>query len=245
VLRAEFGAALMLLTRLPAGWVIGARAFPEAVRCLWAYPVIGAAIGAAGGGVFALCRAVSMPPALAAIWSWAALALLTGALHEDGLADMADGFGGGRTRERKLEIMRDSRIGSYGVLALVLAMAVRIAALASMPRALPAMIAAGALSRAAMAAPAMLPAARSDGMGAGLGGVGWGPASASVGIGCLIGAAVLPAWAAMGAVVAAAASALAMAGLARAQIGGFTGDVLGGCAVVVECAVLTVLCCFG
>ena len=75
-----------------------------------------------------------MAPALTAGWALAALVLLTGGFHEDGLADTADGFGGGRTRERKLEIMRDSRIGSYGALALVLSVGIRAAALATMAR---------------------------------------------------------------------------------------------------------------
>lgn len=243
MLRAEFGAALMLLTRLPAAWLVGGRPFPAAGSCLWAYPVIGALVGAVGGGVFEACRALSMPAMLASVWSWAAMALLTGALHEDGLADLADGFGGGGTRERKLEIMRDSRIGSYGVLAMVLATAVRITALAALPRVLPALIAAGALSRAAMSGPALLPAARGDGLGVGLGGVGARAVAVSAAIGCAVSLATLPVWAAVGAIAAAALSAAAVAMLAKSQIGGFTGDVLGGAAVVADCAVLTVLTC--
>ena len=231
----------MLLTRLPAGWLIGDRAVPAPHRCFWAYPLVGAAIGAAGGAVFTLCRAASLPPSLAACWTVAGLVVVTGALHEDGLGDMADGFGGGRTRERKLEIMRDSRVGSYGVLALVLAVAIRAAAIAAIPHVLPALIASGALSRAAMAVPALLPPARVDGLGAGMGRIGWGPTLSSAAIGGAVALLALPPGSALLAVAVAGCAALATAWVARAQIGGFTGDVLGGCAVVTECAVLSCL----
>lgn len=230
----------MLLTRLPVGWVIGARPFPEAERCVWAYPLVGALVGALGWAVFALCRAMAMPPLLAAVWTVAAMVLVTGGLHEDGLSDVADGFGGGRTRERKLAIMRDSRVGSYGVLALVLAVAVRVVAIASMPFVGPALIAAGALSRAAMVGPALLPAARADGLGAALV-VGWRAVLAGAVLGGAIGVAALPGWLGVGAILVACGAAAGVAGLARGQIGGFTGDVLGGCAVVTECAVLSFL----
>lgn len=245
MLSVEFGAAVMLLTRLPVGWLVGERA-PAPARCLWAYPLVGGLIGAGGAAAFVLARRVSMPPLLAAVWTMAVLALLTGALHEDGLADLADGFGGGTTREKKLTIMQDSRIGSYGVLALVLAMAIRIAALASLLRPAAALIAASALSRAAMAAPVLLlPTARAEGLGAGLAGAGLISAAVCCGLAAGVAFAALPAAAAAAAIGTAVLSALAIAGLARAQIGGYTGDVLGACAVVAEGAVLTLLVCAG
>ena len=230
----------MLLTRLPAGWLLGARPFPAARDCLWAYPLVGALVGGGGGAVFLLAGALSMPPLLAAAWTWAALALLSGALHEDGLADVADGFGGGGTRERKLDIMRDSRIGSYGALALALSLAVRIAALAAVPRPAAALIAAGALSRAAMSLPAALPAARADGLGAAVGSPGR-AAAAGAAVALAIALTALPVPAAAAAAAAAVAAGFAVALLALRQIGGFTGDVLGAAAVLAECAVLTVL----
>ena len=94
--------------------------------------------------------------------------LVTGALHEDGLADTADGFGGGDTRERKLEIMRDSRIGTYGVCALIVSLLVRADAIASLTDPVlvaPALIAAHAGARAVMPLVMfLLPAARTDGL---------------------------------------------------------------------------------
>jgi len=238
--RAQFGAALMLLTRVPAGWLIRARAFPEARDCLWAYPLVGALVGAVGAGAMAL-----LPPALGAVWALVAMAALTGALHEDGLADMADGFGGGATPAGKLEIMRDSRVGSYGVVAVVLSMAVRGAALAGLAGAGWggwALVAAGALSRASMAVPLLLlRPARVDGLGAALGRM---PAGSALACGGLAAAVALVAVGPGPALVAIAAALVAAGGvsaLARRQIGGFTGDVLGGCAVVTEAAILSVL----
>lgn len=242
MLRADLGAAVMLLTRVPAGWLVGAAAVDPA-RSVWAYPVVGAALGAGGAAVFALARWAGMTEALAAVWALVALALLTGALHEDGLADLADGFGGGRNAARKLEIMRDSRVGSYGVLAVVLATALRVAALAALAGVGPAMIVAGALSRAGMGVPLLLlRPARDGGLGASVGGR-RGPALIGMAIAVGLAALFVPAGAATAAVLSAAAASVGVAWLARAQIGGFTGDVLGGCAVVVECAVLSALAC--
>ncbi|MGY2934738.1 hypothetical protein ACVWZ6_004340 [Bradyrhizobium sp. GM6.1] len=84
-------------------------------RATWALPVAGLLVGLAGALVYKVASLLGLSPNLAALLALAATALVTGALHEDGLADTADGLGGGRTRERKLEIMRDSRIGTYGV----------------------------------------------------------------------------------------------------------------------------------
>ena len=104
----------MLLTRLPVGWLATSAEPARLADAVWAFPVVGAVVGAIGGAVFWVCARLGMPPAVAAVWTLASMLLVTGALHEDGLADTADGLGGGRTRERKLEIMRDSRIGTFG-----------------------------------------------------------------------------------------------------------------------------------
>jgi adenosylcobinamide-GDP ribazoletransferase len=128
--------ALRFLTRLP----VGAAAFtPARMRAATGYfPVAGVAIGIFAAAAFLAAQSV-FPPVVALLLATAATCLLTGALHEDGLADTADGLGGGATRERALEIMRDSRIGAYGALALGLTLALRIAALAAMPTGLAAM----------------------------------------------------------------------------------------------------------
>src|SRR5208282_3251017 len=136
-------------------------------RIAWAAPVAGAVVGFAGVLALAAAEALGLPPLVGA-----ALVAATGALHEDGLADVADGFGGGATRERKLAIMRDSRIGAYGAVALVLALIVRVGALSAalahgFSSAAGALVIAAAVSRAGALAPlALLDPARTDGAGA-------------------------------------------------------------------------------
>ena len=122
--------ALRFFTRLNLG--APAPAAPlDIARIAWAAPVAGAVVGLIGALVLALTALLGLPLPLRAGLATAALVAATGALHEDGLADVADGFGGGATRERKLEIMRDSRIGAYGALALALALILRVGALAA------------------------------------------------------------------------------------------------------------------
>src|SRR4029079_4674632 len=139
----------------------------ELARALWSAPVVGIVVALAGAAVYAVATALHVPPLPAAALAVAATLVLTGGLHEDGLADVADGFGGGGTRERKLEIMRDSRIGSYGVCVLILSFVLRIAALASFGDAglvAAALVAAHAAARAPIAAfMALVPPARIDG----------------------------------------------------------------------------------
>ncbi len=94
-------------------------------QALWTAPIVGAGLGLLGAGVYGLAQSLHLPPLPAAALAVAATVVVTGGLHEDGLADVADGFGGGATRERKLEIMHDSRIGTYGVCALILSFLLR------------------------------------------------------------------------------------------------------------------------
>src|SRR5205823_1129594 len=102
----------------------------DIARGSWAAPVAGAAVGLLGAMVYWIGHLMGLPPFLSAGLVLAATLAVTGCLHEDGLADTADGFGG-RDRVRKLEIMRDSRIGTYGVCALVLSLLLRAGALAA------------------------------------------------------------------------------------------------------------------
>lgn len=255
---ADLRLALMLLTRLPLP--AGKSTSPDdgaVARAAWIFPVIGLLIGSAGGGVFMLASYLGLGMASAALLAMGTQVLLTGALHEDGLADTADGFGGGRSRERKLEIMRDSRIGTYGVAALVLILLLRFTALQDIASNLLsisdeleeaagqnsaviiALIAAGALSRAAMAVVwYLLPPARSDGLAAGSGAVSFGSAVAAAVIAALIAFAALPGFAFIVACGAAAVLAVAVAALAQWQIRGHTGDVLGAAQQVAEVGVL-------
>jgi adenosylcobinamide-GDP ribazoletransferase len=248
--------ALMLLTRLPAG----KSASPDdtaVARAAWIFPVVGLLVGTAGGGVFMLASYLGMGIASAALLAMGAQVLLTGALHEDGLADTADGFGGGRSRERKLEIMRDSRIGTYGVVALVLILLLRFTALQDIASNLLsisdeldeatgqnsaviiALVAASALSRAAMAVVwYLLPSARADGLAAGSGAVSFGSAVAAAILAALIAFATLPGFAFIVACAATTVLALVVAALAQWQIRGHTGDVLGATQQITEVGVL-------
>ncbi len=214
-------------------------------RAMRMFPAAGALVGFLAAIALIAASALGLPPLLAAPLSIAVLIVLTGALHEDGLADCADGFGGGATRQRKLEIMADSRIGAFGALALALALYLRAAAVAliagkSLPLAFMVLIGAGAASRAASLIPlVVLPPARDSGLGfsarpqatslatPGL------FALAFVALTLLVGA--TPAQAAAGLAASAAAGFLVCL-VAKRQIGGQTGDVAGAAQQVAEIA---------
>jgi adenosylcobinamide-GDP ribazoletransferase len=231
--------ALAFLTRAPV------RAQPWADADLAAsvpwFPLVGALIGLVGAIAYALAVGLGLPPLPAAAIALGAGIWLSGALHEDGLADVADGFGGGSTREDKLAIMRDPRIGSYGALALFLALLARAGAIAGLgdpSQIAAALITAGAASRAAVAAAmTALPQARTDGLATNAGRPHPLRAAAAVLIAALI-ALVLLGQAALAALLAGALGALAIALLARRQIGGYTGDVLGAVQQLTEIGLL-------
>jgi adenosylcobinamide-GDP ribazoletransferase len=188
--------------------------------------------------------ALGLGPGVAAALALAAQATLTGALHEDGLADCADGFWGGRTPERRLQIMRDSRVGSFGALALVLTVLLRWSALSALLAAgwtSGPLVAVGALSRWPMAwLLGALPPARPGGLAAAVGRPG--PATLALGGAVAVLAALLAAgWPALGAALAALAAGGAWGLLARAKLGGQTGDVCGGAQQVAEVAALLAL----
>lgn len=108
--------AMMFYSRIPIGKI----SYSEEIQTqsIRFFPLIGIIVGAIGGGVFTICYYI-LPQEVAAILSIVAMLLSTGALHEDGLSDFFDGFGGGYTKERILEIMKDSRVGVYGAIALI------------------------------------------------------------------------------------------------------------------------------
>jgi adenosylcobinamide-GDP ribazoletransferase len=248
----ELVQAFALLTRLPA-LLPGplpqgegeSAARLRAKDCVWAFPIVGAVVGATGAAAYWLARGIGAPPVLAAVLALAAQIAATGGFHEDGLADTVDGFGGGTTPGEKLAIMRDSRIGTFGVIALVLVLALRGGAIISIPdhaRVGAALVVAGTLGRAAIVGMlAALHPARADGLGASV----ESPDARRVAVAMLVGIAVafamLPAPLASGAVLIAAAAGAATAWLGHAQIGGFTGDVLGAGEQATECTVLALL----
>lgn len=165
----EFLGAVQFLTRipLPQQW-LGELALAQAAPY---FPLVGVLLGLAAAGIDAALRSHLAATAAAAA-SVAFLILITGALHEDGLADSADGFGGGATAERVLAIMRDSRIGSYGAIAVALSLLLRIAFIAALPErdALAYFVAAETLSRWSVLPLAyFLPSARPSGASAGQG----------------------------------------------------------------------------
>lgn len=239
--------ALIFLTRLPLGpeTALPAPALASAMR---AFPVAGLLIGAIVGAILALAIWLGAPASLAALLAVAAGLGLTGALHEDGLADVADGFGGGATAERKLEIMRDSRIGTYGVLALIVAVALKTVALATLAAhsvwlAFAVILAAAAISRVAPAGLLhLLAPARRDGLSAAAGRPGRATVIQALALATLLSVVVLwPVSFLFGLVavpLAGLAGLFAMAWLAQAQIGGQTGDVAGASQVVSEAFIL-------
>ncbi|WP_414442832.1 adenosylcobinamide-GDP ribazoletransferase [Burkholderia sp. 22PA0106] len=144
-----FFVALGYFTRVPVPKRIG-YASGDLDHAARYFPLIGVCIGALAALVYGLAVRV-WPPGVAVLLSMAATLIATGAFHEDGLADSCDGFGGGYTREDVLRIMHDSRIGTFGAVALVVSLALKWQALAALPpwRAAWVLLAAHAASRVA------------------------------------------------------------------------------------------------
>jgi adenosylcobinamide-GDP ribazoletransferase len=242
------GENLRFFTRLPLG--ASTRA-PDFTKVGWAAPLAGAIIGGLGAIVFFATRKVGLPGIICSTLAVAIEIFVTGGLHEDGLADVADGFGGGRDRDAKLAIMRDSRIGAYGAIALCLVLLLRIEAIAALARPYPkvatgAFLLAGAAARAAALAPLTwaLPA-RADGVGATAGAL---DASALIGVAATLAVIATPlgllslgSARALLACVLGAAVARSCVAVAEKQIGGQTGDVCGATAAIVQVAVLLAL----
>ena len=227
--------ALTFLTRLPAGRVEAFR--PEDLaRALRVAPPVGCLVGLVGGGAYWLAALIGLPPLAAGLIAVAATVLITGALHEDGLGDLADGFAGGKDRESKLAIMRDSRVGTYGALALIFSVGLRAAALAAIAAptggqaaaTLAALIAAHAVSRALLpAVMALMAPARGDGLAARAGAPRGRHALSGLALGAAIAALVAGPAAGLTLFAAAAVAGAMIACLAQGQIRGYTGDVLG------------------
>jgi adenosylcobinamide-GDP ribazoletransferase len=240
----EIRLCLGLLTRLPVG-IAGLPAPAEMARAARWFPLVGALVGAIAALALWLCLALGVPGNAAVLIALGAAAVMTGGLHEDGLADCADGFGGA-DRPRRLAIMRDSRIGTYGVLALILAIGLKWALLAALldggfRNAAVALIVAGAVSRLApLALMRLLDHARKDGMAVNAGR----PDAATLRFGAvlaLITLLPLPGPMPMLTVACAVIAGIVATGaLASRRIGGQTGDVLGAAQQVTE--LLALLC---
>ena len=241
----RFLGAVQFLTVLPVP--IATVPYEEAMPF---FPLVGALLGALAGGLLVLAGVVALPVGIAAVLALTAWLLATGLLHEDGLADVADGIRAGRTPERMLEIMRDSRIGTYGGVALVLATLLRWQALIEIARANPwfilgACAAAGAVSRGGLVFLAAIAKPAGTGMAARVVGqvsgwtllaagvqasvaasfMGW-RGTAPILLGSLLLLLVLRAW-------------------FHARLHGVTGDCLGAAAVLAEIYILVVGACLG
>ncbi|MFV2092887.1 MAG: adenosylcobinamide-GDP ribazoletransferase, partial [Hyphomicrobiales bacterium] len=240
---ADIAAAIGFLTRIPVP------THPPAMpRPLRAFPLAGALVGAVGAGFLALSLAWGLPPLVAAIAALSAIILVTGGLHEDGLADVADGFGGGKTIDDKLRIMRDSTLGTYGVLALIVSLALRATLLAAAVDSAGIMtaglllVAGAALSRAVVVAGLFwLAPARPDGLGHGAANPSGSSVFTALALG--IGIAAMLVWPTtdggvlLRVLVGAGIGAGGVFWLAKHQIKGQTGDVNGAAIVCAEIAV--------
>ncbi len=238
----ELGYAIGLLTRLPVpGFALRTAPGADAV---WAYPLVGALVGALGGAVYWLFSLLSVPPALASLFALAAMIVATGAMHEDGVADFADGLAG-KTREQGLAIMRDHQLGTYAVIALILSLAARataIALIAEPASVFAALIAAEATARlASVLVMAALPPARRDGLSASVGQPSFKLAGAASFLVLLIAWVALSFGVAILLVLAAGVSAVAIGLIALNRFGGQTGDVLGAASQLCLCLALTLL----
>lgn len=241
---ARLAAALKLLTRFR---IFQDRSWPEGVTqesMVW-FPLIGAVIGATGAAVDGLASLAGLTPFVTAPLALMVMIWITGALHEGGFANVADGFGGGRTREEKLEIMQDSRIGTYGTLALGLLLLTKAGALASLSTSetvFSGLVIACIWSRVLMpVVAAWLGPVNADEPVAQLGK----PSGQRMVLSLIFAALItllLADFVAAGLMVGAGlVAALVVATVAQRQVGGFTRDVLGTTQQVVELSMLIVL----
>ncbi|MDE4191653.1 adenosylcobinamide-GDP ribazoletransferase [Phaeobacter gallaeciensis] len=240
---ADIPLALVLLTRLPLPH-LSAETFKRQSAAVWAFPLAGVTVALPATIAASLALTLGLPPLVAAGLALAMQILLTGAMHEDGLADTADGLWGGFEQARRLEIMKDSQIGTYGVLALILGLGLRWVALAALLETAGPwpLLALAMLSRAAM--PVLmyaLPHARADGLSRSVGR----PRALPVVLGGVLALGLaLPCIALSQLLAVAAIMAVVTAGLgalARVKIGGQTGDILGATQQLCELTGLLVL----
>lgn len=231
--------AAVLLTRLPLPH-LPKEAFAHGARAVWAYPLIGALLGLGLWVIAALAPYLS--PAIASLLAITALVAVTGAMHEDGLADCADGFWGGHDRIQRLEIMHDSNLGTYGGLALGLMLLLRWSCYSMLMISMPFLfVATCALSRSMMPLlMAQMPHARQDGLSHSVGRARMSNAALSVALGTAIATIVLG-WTALLATVFAVIATTLVGWCALRKIGGQTGDVLGATQQLSEVTILMVV----
>ena len=240
--------SVQFLSRLPIPASLANHEKPDFENGSWSFPLAGMVICLPALAVMSAAYLLGLNAEIIAVLTIATQALITGALHEDGLADIADGFGGGATRERKLEIMKDSSVGAFGAVALVLSFLMRFVLLSSLFDlsifiAIAGFIAAQAITRAVQVwFWQSLPAAREDGLSSAFGT----PSKQSAQIALLIGGSSLLLPLIAGVSVFSLAMSLALTILLLVgfrklcvdQIGGQTGDAIGALQVLAEIAFL-------
>ena len=122
----DISSAVMFFTRIPINWSYFSDEAPDLTRAAWSFPLIGFLVGILSGIFGELCIFINLPTFLSCVIAIAFSVIITGAFHEDGLADMADGFGAGGSPEKINEIIHDSRLGTYGTSALTLGLLIRL-----------------------------------------------------------------------------------------------------------------------
>ena len=234
---------LMFLTRIPVpgGLALSNPSLSNACRF---FPVIGSLVGVIGAIVLAAADQLGLPQGVSVLLAVAAMVMVTGGLHEDGLSDTADGLGGGSNKDRRLEIMKDSRVGAFGVIALVLIIGLKWAGLAALsigPAAL-ALVVGAVISRGILPLfMRYLPPAKDDGLSANAGRPGFSQVAISLAITLVVAFIGLGFWLTIGVAIVVALVTGAMSFWVKVKIGGQTGDVLGALQQLGEISVILTL----
>ena len=233
----------MFLTRIPVPGGL-ALSYPSLSNASRFFPVIGSLVGVIGAIVLAAADQLGLPQGVSALLAVAAMVMVTGGLHEDGLSDTADGLGGGSNKDRRLEIMKDSRVGAFGVIALVLIIGLKWASLAALsigPAAL-ALFAGAVISRGTLPLfMRYLPLAKDDGLSADAGRPGFSQVALSLAITLVVAFIGLGFWLTIGVAIVVALVTGAMSFWVKVKIGGQTGDVLGALQQLGEISVILTL----
>lgn len=234
---------LMFLTRIPVPGGL-ALSHPSLAQACRFFPVIGVLVGTIGAIVLAVADQLGLPQGASILLAIAVMVLVTGGLHEDGLSDTADGLGGGSNKNRRLQIMKDSRVGAFGVIALVLVICLKWAGLAALsigPAAL-ALFAGAVISRGILPLfMRYLPPAKEDGLSADAGQPGFDRMALSLGITLIVAFISLGFWLTIGVAIVVTLITGAMSFWVKVKIGGQTGDILGAFQQVAEVSVILIL----
>ena len=238
--------AIGFFTRLPVPMDKETAARPLA-DASWAFPIAGLIVGLCGSAVITLGAGLNLPSLVLSFLAIGSMIFLTGALHEDGLADCADGLWSGDDNEKRLAIMHDSRIGAFGVIALVLMLGIKATAIAHLITAagiwdtVLGILAAACLSRGALPCIMRLaPLASERGRAANAGKPGQQEMLVAAGISLLICLLCLGFGITVFSILIGGSLCAALTVIATNRIGGYNGDVLGAQQQILDVATLTV-----